>query len=40
VLDVFLARPDDLDRTVDVLGDLDSADDTIDLEPPAKPTAE
>jgi hypothetical protein len=32
VLDVFLAGPDDLDRTVDVFGDLDSANDAIDLQ--------
>src|ERR1700730_15967896 len=33
VLDVFLAGPDDLDRTVDVPGDLDGASDAIDLQP-------
>ena len=39
VLDVFLAGPDDLDRTVDMLRDLDGASDTIDLQPPAKAAA-
>src|ERR1700738_5242031 len=32
VLDIFLAGPDDLDRTLDVLGDLDRANDAIDLQ--------
>ena len=40
VLDVFLARPDDLDRTVDVLGDLNCASDAVDFEPPAEPAAD
>src|SRR5215510_6569014 len=40
VLDVFLAGPHDLDRTVDVFGDLDGTNDAVDLQPPAKPTAE
>src|SRR5258708_9584672 len=40
VLDIFLARPDDLDRTIDVFGDLDRANDTIDLQPSAKSTAD
>jgi hypothetical protein len=31
VLDVFLARPDDLDGTVDVLCDFNSASDAVDL---------
>src|SRR3981189_469989 len=31
VLDVFLAGPDNLDRTVDLLGDIDRANDAIDL---------
>ena len=40
VLDVFLAGPDDLDGTVDMLGDLDGASDAIDLQPPAKAAAD
>jgi len=36
VLDVFLARPHDLDRAVDLFGDLDRANGTIDLQPPAE----
>src|SRR3981189_693752 len=32
VLDVFLARPHDLDRTFDMLRDLDGANDAIDLQ--------
>ena len=40
VLDIFLAGPDDLDGTIDVLGDLDRADDAIDLQPPAEATAD
>ena len=40
VLDVFLARPDDFDRAVDMLRNLDSANDAIDLKPPAKATAD
>jgi hypothetical protein len=40
VLDIFLACPHDLDRTVDVLGDLDGANDAVDLQPPAKPAAD
>src|SRR5713101_8115771 len=40
VLDIFLACPHDLDRTVDVLGDLDGATDAIDLQPPAESAAE
>jgi hypothetical protein len=40
VLDVFLARPDDLDGAVDMLCDLNGANDAIDLEPPAKPAAD
>src|SRR6202790_5133433 len=31
MLDVFLAGPDNLDRTVDLFGDLDRANDAIDL---------
>jgi hypothetical protein len=33
VLDIFLAGPDNLYGTLDVLGDLDSANDTINLQP-------
>ena len=40
VLDVFLARPHDLDRTVDLLGDLDGSDDAVGLEPPAEAAAD
>ena len=40
VLDVFLARPDDLDRTIDLLGDLDGANDAVDVEPPAESAAD
>src|SRR6266403_36725 len=32
VLDIFFARPDDLDWTIDMFGDLDSANDAIDLQ--------
>jgi hypothetical protein len=39
VLDIFLAGPDDLDGAFDVLGDLDRANNTIDLQPPAKAAA-
>ena len=40
VLDVLLARPDDLDWTVDLFGNLNGANDAITLEPTAKPTAD
>src|SRR4029077_8165084 len=40
VLDVFLAGPHDLDGAVDMLRDLDGASDTVDLQPPAKATAD
>ena len=40
VLDVFLARPDDFDGAVDMLRDLDGANDAIDLQPPAKAAAD
>ena len=40
MLDVFLARPHDLHGTLDVLGDLDGADDAVDLEPAAEPAAD
>src|ERR1700730_5324031 len=40
VLDIFLAGPNNLYGTLDVLGDLDSANHTIDFQPPAKPTAD
>ena len=40
VLDVFLARPDDFDRAVDMLRDLHGANDAIGFEPPAKPAAD
>ena len=40
VLDVFLAGPDDLHRTVHVHGDLDRARDAVDLEPATKAAAD
>ena len=40
MLDILLARPHDLDRTVDMLRDLDGASDTIDLEPAAEIAAD
>src|SRR3981189_3548471 len=40
VLDVFFAGPHELDGTIDVLGDLDRANDAIDLEPPSEAAAE
>ena len=40
LLDVLLARPDDLDRTVDLLRDAHGLGDVIDLEPPAEPAAD
>ena len=40
MLDVFLPGPDDLDRRVDMLSDLDGADYVVALEPPAKTTAD
>jgi hypothetical protein len=40
LLDIFLARPHDLDWTVNVFSNFDCANDTIDLEPPAKSTAD
>ncbi len=40
MLDVFLARPDHLDRTIDLLGDLDRANDAVDFETPAEPAAD
>ena len=40
VLDVFLARPDDFDRAVDMLRNLDGANDAVDLQPPAKAAAD
>src|SRR6516162_8299949 len=40
MLDVLLARPDDLDWTVALFGDLDGANDAVALEPAAKPTAD
>ena len=40
MLDVFLARPDDLDGTIDMLGDLDGADHAVDLQPPAEAAAD
>src|ERR1700719_2015548 len=40
VLDVFLARPDDFDGAVEMLRDVDGADDAVDLEPPAKAAAD
>src|SRR5258706_8180481 len=32
VLNIFFPRPDDLDWTIDMFGDLDSANDAIDLQ--------
>ena len=40
VLDVFLAGPHDLHRAVDMLGDLDGADDAVGLQPPAEAAAD
>ena len=40
MLDIFLARPHHLDRTVDLLGDLDGASDIVGLQPPAKAAAD
>src|ERR1700676_4225137 len=40
VLDIFLAGPDDLDRTVDVLGDLARANDAIDLQATTEATTD
>jgi hypothetical protein len=40
VLDVFLARPDDLDGAVDMLRDLDGGNDAIDFQPAARPAAD
>src|SRR5262249_23698879 len=40
VLDVFLAGPNDLDRTVDLLGDFDSTRDAVAFQPTAKTTAD
>ena len=40
VLDVFLAGPHDLHRAVDMLGDLDRADDAVGLQPPAEAAAD
>ena len=40
VLDVFLAGPDDLDRAVDLLRDLDRLHDEVDLEPAAEAAAQ
>ena len=36
VLDVFFSGPDDLDRTVDLLGDLNGANDTVHFKTPAE----
>ena len=40
MLDIFLAGPHDLHGAVDLLRDLDGANDAIDLQPPAKSTAD
>ena len=40
MLDIFLAGPHDFHWAVDMFGDLDGANDPIDLEPPAKATAD
>ena len=40
VLDIFLARPDDLDGTIDVLRDFNSASDAVYLQPSAESAAD
>src|SRR5208337_3468769 len=40
VLDIFLASPHDLHRTVHMHGDLNRARDAIDFEPATKPAAD
>jgi hypothetical protein len=40
VLDVFLPRPDDLDRAVDMLRDLDRTNDAIAFQPPSEAAAD
>jgi len=40
MLDIFLARPDYLDGTIDLHGDLDRASDAVDLQPPAEAAAD
>ena len=40
MLDVFLAGTHDLDRPLNMLGDLDGASDTVDLEPAAETAAD
>ena len=40
VLDIFLARPHDLHRAVDLLRDLDGANDAVGLQPPAEAAAD
>jgi hypothetical protein len=34
VLDILLASPHHLDRAIDLLGNLDGADDAVDFQPP------
>ena len=40
VLDVLFAGPDDLHRTIDLLGDLHRLGDKIDLQSPTEATAQ
>src|SRR5262245_40676680 len=40
VLDIFLARPDDLNGTFDLLCDLDGTDSAVGVQPTAKPAAD
>src|ERR1700682_1161708 len=40
VLDIFLAGPDDLHRTLHLHGDLNSAGDAVDLEPATEAAAD
>src|SRR5262245_49399881 len=40
VLDVFLARPHDLDRALDMLCDLNRARDTVDVQSPSEAAAD
>src|SRR5215813_1011830 len=40
VLDIFLARPHDLDRALDLPRDLNGADDTVDVQPAPEPATD
>src|SRR3954467_12862681 len=40
VLDIFLARPDDLYGAIDLLRDLNAARDAVDVQPPSEPAAD